>query len=67
MDASGQEKSNDQQPEGKPIGMEEKKIESQEAEGVMEQSTEEDNNAPATTTEEIIGKAQEEDASSVTL
>ena len=66
MDASGQEKSNDQQPEGKPIGMG-KKIESQEAEGVMEQSTEEDNNAPATTTEEIIGKAQEEDASSVTL
>jgi len=30
-------------------------------------TTEEDNNAPATTTEEIIGKAQEEDASSVTL
>jgi hypothetical protein len=66
MDASGQEKSDEQQAEEKPIGIEQQKtIESQEAEAVEEQSTQDVNEAPATTTEEIIGKAQEESKTSI--
>ena len=46
----------------KPIGIEEQKtIESQEAEAEEEGSTEDVNELPATTTEEIIGKAQEKE------
>ena len=46
----------------KPIGIEEQKtIESQEAEAEEEGSTEDINELPATTTEEIIGKAQEQE------
>jgi hypothetical protein len=64
MDPSGQEQSDEQQAEEKPIGMEEQKtIESQEAEAAEERSTE-DVNEP-TTTEEIIGKAQEESKASI--
>ena len=59
MDASG-DQSDDQQAGEKPIGIEEQKtIESQEAEAVEEGSTEDVNELPATTSEEIIGKAQE--------
>jgi hypothetical protein len=59
MDASG-DQSDEQQASQKPIGIEEQKtIESQEAEAVEEESTEDVNEIPATTTEEIIGKAQE--------
>jgi hypothetical protein len=65
MDPSGQEQSDEQQAEEKPIGMEEQKtIESQEAEAAEERSTE-DVNEPPTTTEEIIGKAQEESKASI--
>jgi hypothetical protein len=57
MDASG-DQSDDQQASEKPIGIEEvKTIERQEAE---EEGTEDINELPATTTEEIIGKAQEQ-------
>jgi hypothetical protein len=60
MDASG-DQSDEQQASDKPIGIEEQKtIESQEAEAVEEESTEDVNEIPATTTEEIIGKAQEQ-------
>jgi nitrate reductase NapAB chaperone NapD len=60
MDASG-DQSDEQQAREKPIGIEEQKtIESQEAKAVEEGSTEDINELPATTTEEIIGKAQEE-------
>jgi nitrate reductase NapAB chaperone NapD len=60
MDASG-DQSDEQQAAEKPIGIEEQKtIERQEAEAVEEGSTEDVNELPATTTEEIIGKAQEE-------
>jgi nitrate reductase NapAB chaperone NapD len=66
MDASGQDKSDEQQAEEKPIGIEEQKtIESQEAEAVEEQSTEDVNEAPAPTTEEILGKAQDESKASI--
>ena len=59
MDASG-DQSDEQQAGEKPIGIEEQRtIESQEAEAEEERSTEDVNELPATTTEEIIGKAQE--------
>lgn len=46
----------------KPIGIEEQKtIERQESEAEEEGSTEDVNELPATTTEEIIGKAQEKE------
>ena len=62
MDASG-DQSDDQQAAEKPIGIEEQKtIESQE-EAVDEGSTEDVNESPAITTEEIIGKAQESEQS----
>jgi hypothetical protein len=64
MDASGQEQSDEQQAAEKPIGIEEQKtIESQEAQAADEQSTE-DVNEPKTT-EEVIGKAQEESKASI--
>ena len=60
MDASG-DQSDEQQASEKPIGIEEQKtIERQEAEAEQKGSTEEVNEPPATTTEEIIGKAQEQ-------
>jgi hypothetical protein len=59
MDASG-DQSDEQQAAEKPIGIEEQKtIDRQEAEAEEEVSTEDVNDLPATTTEEIIGKAQE--------
>ncbi len=59
MDASG-DQSDEQQAAEKPIGIvEQKTIERQEAEAVEEGSTEDVNELPRTTTEEIIGKAQE--------
>jgi hypothetical protein len=59
MDASG-DQSDDQQAAEKPIGIEEQKtIERQEAEAEEQRSPENVNELPATTTEEIIGKAQE--------
>jgi hypothetical protein len=65
MDASG-DQSDDQQAAEKPIVIEEQKtIESQEA--VEEGSTEVVNELPATTTEEIIGKAQEENKASINV
>ena len=63
MDASG-DQSDEQQAAEKPIGIEEQKtIERQEAEAEEEVSTEDVNDLPATTTEEIIGKAQEREQS----
>ena len=63
MDASG-DQSGEQQAAEKPIGIEEQKtIERQEAEAEEEVSTEHVNDLPATTTEEIIGKAQEQEQS----
>ena len=63
MDASG-DQSDEQQAAEKPIGIEEQKtIERQEAEAEEEVSTEDVNELPATTTEEIIGKAQEREQS----
>ena len=63
MDASG-DQSDDQQAVEKPIGFEEQKtIERQEAEAEEEESSEDVNELPATTTEEIIGKAQEKEQS----
>jgi hypothetical protein len=60
MDASG-DQSDEQQASEKPIGIEEHKtIERQEAEAEQKGSTEDVNEPPATTTEEIIGKAQEQ-------
>ena len=60
MDESG-DQSDEQQAEVKPIGIEEQKtIERQEAEAEELGSTEDVNELPATTTEEIIGKAQEQ-------
>jgi hypothetical protein len=60
MDASG-DQSDEQQASEKPIGIEEQKtIERQEAEAEQKGSTEDVNEPPATTTEEIIGKAQEQ-------
>ena len=59
MDASG-DQSDEQQSREIPIGIEEQKtIESQEAEAVEEGSSDDVNEIP-TTTEEIIGKAQEQ-------
>jgi hypothetical protein len=59
MDASG-DQSDEQQAAEKPIGIEEQKtIERQEAQAEKEGSSEDVNELPATTTEEIIGKAQE--------
>ncbi len=67
MDASG-DQSDEQQAREKPIGIEEQKtIESQEAKAVEEGSTEDINELPATTTEEIIGKAQEESKASINV
>jgi nitrate reductase NapAB chaperone NapD len=58
MDASG-DQSDEQQAAEKPIGIEEQRtIESQQAQAEI--STEDVNELPATTTEEIIGKAQEQ-------
>jgi hypothetical protein len=60
MDASG-DQSDEQQSREKPIGIEEQKtIESQEAEAAEERSSEDVNEQPTITTEEIIGKAEEE-------
>ncbi len=60
MDASG-DRSDEQQAQENPIGIEEQKtIERQEAVPVGERSSEQVNEPHATTTEEIIGKAQEE-------
>jgi hypothetical protein len=66
MDASG-DQSDEQQAREKPIGIEEQKtIESQETKAVEEGSSEDFNEIPATTTEEIIGKAQVEGKSEAT-
>ena len=63
MDASG-DQSDEQQAAEKPIGIEEQKtIKRQEAEAEEEVSTEDVNDLPATTTEEIIDKAQEREQS----
>jgi len=60
MDESGNQ-ADEQQAGEKPIGVEEQKtIESQEAQAEEQQSTEDVNEIPQTTTEEIIGKAQEQ-------
>ena len=62
MDESG-DQADEQQAGEKPIGVEEQKtIESQEAQAEKERSTEDVEPAP-TTTEEIIGKAQESEQS----
>jgi hypothetical protein len=67
MDASG-DQSDEQQSGEKPIGIEEQKtIESQEAEAAEERSSEDVNEQPAITTEEIIGKAQEEEESKASI
>jgi hypothetical protein len=58
MDAFG-DQSDEQQAAEKPIGIEEQTIERQESEAIEKGSTEDVNELPATTTEEIIGKAQE--------
>jgi hypothetical protein len=59
MDASG-DQSDEQQAEEKPVGIEEQRtIESQQAQAEI--STEDVNELPSTTTEEIIGKAQEKE------
>jgi hypothetical protein len=61
MDASG-DQADEKQAVEKPIGIEEQKtIERQESEAEEEGSTEDVNELPATTTEEIIGKAQEKE------
>ena len=60
MDESG-DQADEQQTGEKPIGVEEQKtIEHQEPEAKEERSTEDVNELPAITTEEIIGKAQEQ-------
>src|SRR4029079_4748458 len=67
MDESG-DQSDEQQASEKPIGIEEQRtIERQEAEAVEEGSTEDVNEIPATTTEEIIGKAQKKKESKATV
>jgi hypothetical protein len=64
MDTSGQEQSDEQQAEEKPVGIEEQRtIESQQAQAEI--STEDVNELSPTTTEEIIGKAQEEEETSI--
>lgn len=63
MDASG-DQSDEQQAEEKPVGIEEQRtIESQQAQAEI--STEDVNELSPTTTEEIIGKAQEESKASI--
>ena len=60
MDESG-DQADEQQAGEKPIGVEEQKtIERQEAQAEGQQSTEDVNEIPQTTIEEIIGKAQEQ-------
>jgi hypothetical protein len=64
MDASGQEQSDEQQAEEKPVGIEEQRtIESQQAQAEI--STEDVNELSPTTTEEIIGQAPEESKANV--
>jgi nitrate reductase NapAB chaperone NapD len=64
MDASG-DQSDEQQAAEKPIGIEEQRtIERQEGEALEEVNSTEDE-IPATTAEEIIGKAQEESKSNI--
>jgi hypothetical protein len=64
MDTSGQEQSDEQQAEEKPVGIEEQRtIESQQAQAEI--STEDVNELSPTTTEEIIGKAQEKEETSI--
>jgi len=61
MDASG-DQADEQQAKEKPIGIEEERtIETQEAQAEEEKSTEDVNEPSPTTTEEIIGKAQEKE------
>ena len=61
MDESG-DQADEQQAGEKPIGVEEQKtIENQEAQAEEQQSTEDVNEVPQTITEEIIGKAQEQE------
>jgi hypothetical protein len=63
MVASGEEKSDEQQADNTPIGIEEQSsIESQEAQGEEETPAEDVEPSP-TITEEIIGKAQEKEQS----
>jgi hypothetical protein len=63
MNASG-DLSDEQQAAEKPVGIEEQKtIENQEAQAEDEGSTENVNESPSITTEEIIGKAQEKEQS----
>jgi len=63
MDASG-DQSDEQQAEEKPVGIEEQRtIESQQAQAEI--STEDVNELSPTTTEEIIGKAQEENKANI--
>ena len=65
MDASG-DQSDEQQAAEKPIGLEEQRtIESQEAQAEEQTPIEDVNEASPTTTEEIIGKAQEKEQSEV--
>jgi hypothetical protein len=62
MDTSGQEQSDEQQAEEKPVGIEEQRtIESQQAQAEI--STEDVNELSPTITEEITGKAQEKEES----
>jgi nitrate reductase NapAB chaperone NapD len=66
MDTSGQEQSDEQQAEEKPVGIEEQRtIESQQAQAEI--STEDVNELSPTTTEEIIGRAQEEEESKASI
>jgi hypothetical protein len=67
MDASDQEQSDEQEAGVKPIGFEEQKIiENQEAEAAETRPTEDIDEPPAsTTTEGIIGKAQEENKTNI--
>ena len=65
MDASG-DQSDEQQEEEKPVGIEEQRtIESQQAQAEI--STEDVNELSPTTTEEIIGKAQEKEESKASI
>ena len=65
MDASG-DQSDEKQAQEKPIGIEKQRtIERQEAEAEEQRSTEDVNEPPAITTEEIIAKAQEESKANI--
>ena len=65
MDASG-DQSDEKQAQEKPIGIEKQRtIERQEAEAEEQRSTEDVNEPPAITTEEIIMKAQEESKANI--